>query len=48
MTRTWTLGAVALLAVALSACSGGGGVTTASLLGTPAKPEIDEPTERAL
>jgi hypothetical protein len=48
MTRSLTLGAAALLAVALSACSGGGGVTTASLLGTPAKPEIDEPTERAL
>ena len=48
MTRTWMLGAVAVLAGTLSACSGGGGVTTASLLGTPAKPEIDQPTERAL
>ncbi len=48
MTRTWMLGAVAVLAVTLSACSGGGGLTTASLLGTPAKPEVDEPTERAL
>ena len=37
------------LAVVVSGCSGGGGVTTASLLGTPAaKPELDEPTERAL
>lgn len=48
MTRIWTLGAVAVLAVTLSACSGGGGMTTASLLGTPEKPPVDEPTERAL
>jgi len=49
MTRTWMLGAVALLAGTLSACSGGGGgLTTASLLGTPEKPPVDEPTERAL
>lgn len=48
MTRTWMLGAVAVLAGTLAACSGGGGLTTASLLGTPAKPEVDEPTERAL
>jgi len=47
MTRIRMLGA-ALLAVALSACSGGSGLTTASLLGTPAKPQVDEPTERAL
>jgi hypothetical protein len=47
MTRIRLLGA-ALLAGALSACSGGGGLTTASLLGTPAKPPVDEPTERAL
>ncbi len=39
----------AVLASALAACSGGGGVTTASLLGTPAaQPRADEPTERAL
>jgi len=38
----------AVLACTLAACSGGGGVTTASLLGTPAKPQLDEPTERAL
>jgi len=36
------------LAIVLSGCSGGGGVTTASLLGTPEKPALDEPTERAL
>ena len=36
------------LAVVVSGCSGGSGFTTASLLGTPAKPELDEPTERAL
>lgn len=36
------------LAVVVSGCSGGGGVSTASLLGTPAKPQLDEPTERAL
>src|SRR5690606_27261155 len=48
MTRTWMLGAVAVLAGTLSACSGGSGLTTASLLGTPEKPPIDEPTERAL
>jgi hypothetical protein len=42
------LGAVALLAGTLAACSGGGGLTTASLLGTPEKPPVDEPTERAL
>jgi acetyl esterase/lipase len=36
------------LAIVVSGCSGGGGLTTASLLGTPAKPELDEPTERAL
>ncbi len=49
MTRIWTLGAAALLASMLAACSGGGGLTTASLLGTPAaKPQADEPTERAL
>jgi len=48
MTRIWTLGAVAVLAATLSACSGGGGMTTASLLGTPEKPSVDEPTERAL
>jgi len=48
MTRVWMLSA-ALLASTLAACSGGGGVTTASLLGTPAaKPQLDEPTERAL
>ena len=47
MTRIRVLSA-ALLASALSACSGGGGVTTASLLGTPAQPQLDEPTERAL
>lgn len=47
MTRIRMLGA-AVLAGALAACSGGGGVTTASLLGTPAKPQLDEPTERAL
>ncbi len=39
----------AVLASALAACSGGGGVTTASLLGTPAaQPQVDEPTDRAL
>lgn len=48
MTRTWMLGAVAVLTGTLTACSGGGGLTTASLLGTPQKPTIDEPTERAL
>ena len=48
MTRTRMLGAAAVLASALSACSGGGGGTTASLLGTPEKPPVDEPTERAL
>jgi hypothetical protein len=48
MIRIRVFGAV-LLAGALSACSGGGGLTTASLLGTPAeKPPVDEPTERAL
>jgi len=47
MTRLSMLGA-AILASTLAACSGGGGLTTASLLGTPAKPELDEPTERAL
>ena len=36
------------LAVVVSGCSGGGGLTTASLLGTPEKPQLDEPTERAL
>jgi hypothetical protein len=37
------------LALVVSGCSGGGGFTTASLLGTPeAKPALDEPTERAL
>jgi curli biogenesis system outer membrane secretion channel CsgG len=48
MTRIRMLGA-AVLASALAACSGGGGVTTASLLGTPAaQPQVDEPTDRAL
>jgi len=47
MTRIRMLSA-AVLASALAACSGGGGMTTASLLGTPAKPPVDEPTERAL
>jgi hypothetical protein len=42
------LAAIAVLGSTLSACSGGGGLTTASLLGTPQKPPIDEPTERAL
>jgi hypothetical protein len=42
------LGAAALVASLLAACSGGGGITTASLLGTPEKPPVDEPTERAL
>jgi hypothetical protein len=36
------------LAVIVSGCSDGGGFTTASLLGTPAKAPVDEPTERAL
>jgi hypothetical protein len=36
------------LAVIVSGCSGGSGFTTASLLGTPAKAQVDEPTERAL
>ncbi len=36
------------LAVVVSGCSGGSGFTTASLLGTAPKPELDEPTERAL
>ena len=37
------------LAVVVSGCSGDSGFTTASLLGTAApKPELDEPTERAL
>ena len=47
MTRLRILGA-AMLASALAACSGGGGMMTASLLGTPEKPQLDEPTERAL
>jgi hypothetical protein len=47
MTRLRMLGA-AIMAGALSACSGGGGLTTASLLGTPAQPPVDEPTDRAL
>lgn len=36
------------LAIVVSGCSGGGGLTTASLLGTAEKPQLDEPTERAL
>jgi hypothetical protein len=36
------------LAGALSACSGDGGLSTASLLGTKAAPQVDEPTQRAL
>lgn len=48
MIRIRLLSAV-VLASALAACSGGGGVTTASLLGTPAaQPQADEPSERAL
>ena len=43
-----TLCAGVTLAVVVSGCSGGGGMTTASLLGTPEKPQLDEPTERAL
>lgn len=47
MARLRIFGA-ALLASALAACSGGGGISTASLLGTAEKPKVDEPTERAL
>ncbi len=36
------------VAIVASGCSGGGGFTTASLLGTAPKPQLDEPTERAL
>lgn len=48
MIRFRVFGAAAILAGTLTACSGGGGMTTASLLGTPEKPQIDEPTDRAL
>lgn len=35
-------------AAALAACSGDGGLTTSSLLGSPKKAALDEPTERAV
>jgi hypothetical protein len=49
MTHLRNLCVALTLACGLSACSGeGGGLSTASLLGTKAAPQLDEPTERAL
>jgi len=48
MTRFGTFCTAALLTGTLTACSGSSGISTASLLGTPEKPPVDEPTERAL
>lgn len=48
MTRFRIFSAAIALAGTLMACSGGGGMTTASLLGTPEKPPVDPGVERAL